>query len=124
MADRARCDGGEDIACADECVDGAIFDEGVGKLRESTAAHRPRLFGPEGDHAKLGVAKSAGGLDRHDNTECAVEAPTVRHCVEMRATPDAGGAASPSRLMIRLTMPTSAREAKRATQSTDAALDR
>ncbi|OLE30482.1 MAG: hypothetical protein AUG43_03290 [Actinobacteria bacterium 13_1_20CM_3_68_10] len=74
------------------------FDEGVGKLRESTAAHRPRLFGPEGDHAKLGVAKSAGGLDRHDNTERAVEAPTVRHGVEMRATPNAGGAASPQQV--------------------------
>ena len=69
------------------------FDEGVGKLRESTAAHRPRLFGPESDQAQLRVAKSVGGLDRCDNTERAVEASAVRHRVEMGATPDPSGAA-------------------------------
>jgi hypothetical protein len=49
----------------------SLFDvklqERIGQLCEPTAAHRPRLLGPEGGDAELRVGKPLGGLDCRDD---------------------------------------------------------
>ncbi len=70
------------------------LDEGIGKLGQPAAAHRPCLLRAEDDNAELGVGKPLGRLDRRNDAERAVEPACGRNAVEVRPAPHAGSPAA------------------------------
>ena len=70
------------------------FEEGIRKLLQPAAAHRPRLLGAKHNDCELDVRKPLSSLDAGDHAEGAVELAAVRHRIEVRAGPYSRSAAA------------------------------
>ena len=66
----------------------------VRELLDPLAPHRPGLLRAEGNDSQRRIGQALRCLDRRDDAERAVEAPTGRDAVEMRAGPHPGVAST------------------------------